>query len=244
MIETTDDRFLDGRVTVRQPSVGFRAGLDAVMLAAAVPAKAGDTLLELGAGSGAASLCLATRVSDCTITGVEIDKALVALSRENALANGMEPRVSFLEADIFGSGPSGEFDHVFANPPFHHTTGQVSPDERRERAKRDEKGLGAWATAGLKRVRSRGSLSLIIRADRLGEVLVVVPETGVIVFPFWPRSGEPAKRVIVQVWKGLSAPLEILPGLVLHEASGKYTSQANDVLRGRAALSIGTAWKF
>lgn len=238
MIEATEDRFLDGRVTVRQPSSGFRAGLDAVMLAAAVPAESGDAVLEMGAGCGTASLCLAARVSGCTITGVEIDRALVELARENAVANGVAARVSFLEADALGRDLRGEFDHVFANPPFHHTTGQVSPIERRERAKRDEKGLDAWVTAGLKRVRSRGSLTLIVRADRLQDVLAAAPGTGVIVFPLWPRSGDPAKRVIIQVRKSSSAPVELLPGLVLHEDSGRYTNQADDVLRGRTALEL------
>jgi tRNA1Val (adenine37-N6)-methyltransferase len=235
--ETTEDRFLDGRVTVRQPSLGFRAGLDAVMLAAAIPAESGDAVLELGAGCGTASLCLAARVGECKITGVEIDEGLVALARENAAANGMATRVWFREADALGHELRGEFDHVFANPPFHHATGQNSPDERRERAKRDENGVTAWTSAGLKRVRSRGSLTMIVRADRLRDVLVAMPETGVIVFPLWPRSGELAKRVLVQVRKGSSAPLEVQPGLVLHEASGKFTGEAEDVLRGRKALA-------
>ena len=236
MIQTTEDRFLDGRVTVRQPAAGFRAGLDAVMVAAAVPAASGDTVLELGSGSGTASLCLAGRIGDCTITGVELDHDLVELARENAAANSMAGRVSFLKADALGGELRGEFDHVFANPPFHQASGQISPDAGRERAKRDEKGLAAWATAGLKRVRSHGSLTMILRADRMREVLAAVPDAGVIVFPLWPRSGEPAKRIIVQVRKGSSAPLETHPGLVLHDATGKYTAQADDVLRGRTTL--------
>jgi tRNA1(Val) A37 N6-methylase TrmN6 len=238
VIETTEDRFLDGRVTVRQPSRGFRAGLDAVMLAAAVPAESGDAVLELGAGCGTASLCLVARVSDCTITGVEIDAFLVELARENAAANGVAMQVSFLEGNVLGQELRGEFDHVFANPPFHHANGQVSPNDRRDRAKRDESGLAAWAIAGLKRVRSQGSLTMIVRADRLREVLVAVPKTGVIVLPVWPRSGEVAKRVLVQIRKGSAAPLQILPGLVLHDASGKFTSEADDVMRGRKALPM------
>ncbi len=234
----TEDRFLDGRVTVRQPSDGFRAGLDAVMLAAAVPAESRDAVLELGAGCGTASLCLAARVSTCRVTGIEIDPGLVALARENAAVNGAAERVSFLEADALGEELRGDFNHVFANPPFHQATGQISANERRERAKRDETGLAAWASAGLRRVRSRGSLTMIVRADRLLDVLTAAPEMGVVVFPLWPRSGEPAKRILVQVRKGSSAPLEIQAGLVLHDASGKYTPEAEQVLRGRAALPL------
>jgi tRNA1(Val) A37 N6-methylase TrmN6 len=239
VIETTDDTFLGGRVKVRQPSSGFRAGLDAVMLAAAVPAENGDTTLELGSGCGTASLCLAARVGECAVTGVEIDKTLVDLACANAALNGVASRVSFVEGDALGHTLLGEFDHVFANPPFHQPTGQISPNKRRERAKRDEKGLGVWVTAGLKRAHSSGSLTMIVRADRLREVLVAMPETGVIVFPLWPRAGETAKRIVVQVRKGSLGPLQVLPGLVLHQASGKYTDEADDVLRGRAALPPG-----
>lgn len=241
MIETTDDRFLDGRVTVRQPKRGFRAGLDAVMVAAAVPAQDGDTVLELGAGCGTASLCLAARVTGCAVTCVEIDKDLVALAHQNARTNGMEARLTLLEMDALGQHLRGQFDHVFANPPFHHTSGQASRDEQRERAKRDERGIGTWVRAGLGRVRSGGSLTMIVRGDRLRDVLIDAPETGVLVFPLWPRTGESAKRVIVQVRKGSSAPLEILPGLVLHDLSGKYMTEADGVLRGGEALAIGVA---
>lgn len=236
MIETTTDRFLDGRLQLQQPARGFRAGLDAVMLAAAVPAEGGDSVLELGAGCGTATLCLAARVGDCTILGIELDEALVFLARENAAANGVAARVSFRAADALDQSLDVEFDHVFANPPFHHASGQISKEAQRDRAKRSEAGLGAWAAAGLRRVRMQGSLTMIVRADRLEEVLNTVPETGVIVFPLWPRSGKPAKRVIVQVRRGSSAPLERLSGLVLHDASGKFTNEADDVLRGRTAL--------
>jgi tRNA1(Val) A37 N6-methylase TrmN6 len=209
-----------------------------VILAAAVPAENDDAVLELGAGCGTASLCLAARIRDCTITGVEIDENLVELARANAAANGVAMRVSFLEGNALSQDLRGEFNHVFANPPFHHANGQVSPNDRKDRAKRDESGLAAWAIAGLKRVRSRGSLTMIVRADRLRDVLVAVPETGVIVFPVWPRSGDAAKRVLVQIRKGSAAPMQILPGLVLHDASGKFTGEADDVLRGRKALPI------
>jgi tRNA1Val (adenine37-N6)-methyltransferase len=234
----TIDRFLGGRVTVRQPTLGFRAGLDTVMLAAAVPAKTGDAVLELGAGSGTASLCLAARVPGCTISGVEIDPALVALARENATENRLQERVSFIEGDALGPGLRGEFDHVLANPPFHRNDGEVSAHEGRARAKHDKGGLAAWIAAGFKRVRSRGVLTVIIRADRLREVLVAMPETGVVLFPLWPRIDAPAKRVIVQLRKGSSVPFEILPGLALHEGDGEYTREADAVLRGRRSTAL------
>jgi tRNA1Val (adenine37-N6)-methyltransferase len=234
----TIDRFLGGAIAVRQPVDGFRAGLDAVMLAAAVPAKRNDEALELGAGAGTASLCLASRVRDCTVAGAEIDTALAALANENARENGMQGRVAFFECDVLSAALRGDYDHVFANPPFHHASGQSSPHAGRARAKQDNGQLAEWVRVGLKRTRSGGTFTVIVRADRLAEVLGVSPEDGVTIFPLWPKQGQEAKRVIVQAAKGSLAALRVAAGLVLHEADGRYTREADAVLRGEASLDL------
>ncbi|MDE2182983.1 MAG: methyltransferase [Alphaproteobacteria bacterium] len=238
---TTEDRFLGGRVIVRQTPHGFRAGLDAVMLAAAVPAVAGETLLELGSGAGTASLCLARRVDGACVTGVEIDAALVRLAAENTMANGMGDRVSFAAGDALNPPESlrRQFDHVFCNPPFHNDDGAVSPDSSRAVALHDAGTLGAWITAGMKRTVSGGTFTLILRGDRLGEALAALPERGVHIFPLWPRAGAAAKRILMQVHQGSRAPVNMLPGLVLHEADGRYTSDADAVLRGSGLTIAG-----
>lgn len=232
------ERFLGGTVVVRQPESGFRAGLDAVMLAAAVPAEPGEAVLDLGAGAGTAALCLAARVRGCTVTGLEIDPALVALARENAAAGGFESRVTFVAGDLFAPPPAlrRDFAHVFCNPPF-HGVGTTSPDAARARALMDGGRLADWLAAGMKRTRSGGSFTCILRADRLGEALAALPATGLRVLPLWPRQGAAAKRVIVQCHKGSGAAAVLLPGLVLHGADGAYTPDADAVLRGGAALA-------
>jgi tRNA1Val (adenine37-N6)-methyltransferase len=240
VIATTADEFLGGRVRVRQPARGFRAGLDAVMLAAAVPALPGQDVLELGAGCGTASLCLAARVDDCAVTGVEIDASLVALASANAISNDLDRRVHFEQADISAmpAALKREFSHAFANPPFHHGRQPASPDLSRARAKHDRVGLGAWVSAGLKRVVANGTFSFIVRADRLQETLASAPEGGIAIFPLWPRKCEPARRVIVQLRKGSASEMLFLAGLVLHESDGEYTIRANAVLQGKAALDL------
>lgn len=232
----SEDRFLGGRVVVRQPETGFRAGLDAVMLAASVPARDGDEVLELGAGAGAASLCLAARAPGSLMFGVEIDPALVAIASENVKINGFEARLWFDEADVFDlpAALKREFAHVFCNPPFHE--GETSPDAGRDRALRDDGRLGDWLTAGMRRTKVGGTFTTIVRADRLSETLSYLPTRGVSILPLWPRDGVAAKRVIVQVRKGAGAAQALLPGLVLHQADGRYTPQAEAVLRDGAAL--------
>jgi len=238
--EETEDRFLGGRVIVRQPVAGFRAGLDAVMLAAAVPARPGESALELGAGAGTASLCLAQRIENLTIAGLEIDERLANIANANAAANGMDGRVSFVAGDALDPPAAlrRPFEHVFCNPPFHGEEGEVSPDAARARALQDGGRLAGWLAAGLKRTASGGTFTAILRTDRLGEGLAALPQRGIRVFPLRPRADAPAKRIIVQVRNGSRAPLQILRGLVLHESDGRYTEEADAVLRDGDALFL------
>jgi tRNA1(Val) A37 N6-methylase TrmN6 len=234
------ETFLDGRVQVVQPGSGFRSGLDAVMLAAAVPAAAGQTALELGAGSGAASLCLAARVPGLKVTGIERDAALASLARDNAAANGAD--CTFVAADIFAlpAEMRRDFDSVFANPPF-HGDGQSSPDAARAAALMDNGALTDWLKLGLQRTVSGGFFTTILRADRLNEALSALPGRGLCAFPLWPRQGETPKRVIVQARKGSNAPFALLPGLVLHRQDGSWTPEADAVLRRGNALALSGA---
>ena len=231
------ETFLDGRVKVRQPETGFRSGLDAVMLAAAIPARAGDSALELGAGAGTVGLCLKARIPDVAVTGIEIDPSLVELANANAAANGFDCR--FVAADIFHLPPElkQDFDQVFCNPPF-HGEGQVSPDAARKQALSDGGKLSDWLKLGLQRTVSGGFFTAILRADRLAEALAALPTEGVAVLPLWPRLGEPARRVIVQARKASRAPFALAPGLVLHLEDGASTPEAEAVLRRGAALAL------
>ncbi len=239
-MQALGDRFLDGRIAAQQPLDGFRSGIEAVMLAAAVPAREGEELLELGSGAGIASLCVAARVSGCRIFGLEVFPELVTLAEANARANGLEQRVSFACADIFDLAQPWRrsFHHVFSNPPFHGSDGLASPRAERARALQDQGRLANWLVSGLKRVRAGGTFTAIIRADRLQEALDTLPPTGVAIFPLWPRAGEPAKRIILQARKNARTPFTLLAGLVLHEANGDYTGDADAVLRGTGSLAL------
>jgi tRNA1(Val) A37 N6-methylase TrmN6 len=205
-----------------------------------VPASRGDELLELGSGAGAASLCVAARVSDCSIVGLEIDPALAEIANANARANEMDARIRFVTGDALAPPEAlrHNFAHVLSNPPFHGAEGETSPDASRELALHDDGRLADWFAAGMKRVASGGTLTAIVRADRLGEALAASPERGVVIFPLWPRAGEPAKRTILQATKGSRAPNALLAGLVLHESDGRYTREADAILRDGASLAL------
>ena len=249
----TLDRFLNGRITVAQPKSGFRAGHDSVLLAAAVPADPSSRVLELGSGVGVASLCLAARVPGVVIVGIDIDPDLVSLASANAARNGFAT-VYFAPGDANGlvyksapyeRGPPREqpmspesVDHVFFNPPFHPDSAHVSPVTARDRAMRDSSGAArAWTMSALKAARDGGTITAIIRADRIDEILDAARGYGGIVFPLRPRADAAPKRAIVRI-KKVKGDISCAAGLILHEADGRNTEAAEAVLRHGQALNL------
>lgn len=249
-LETTVDGFLDGRLRAEQPKTGFRAGIDSVLVAAAVPAKSGEKVLEAGAGTGVAALCLAARVDDVAVTAVERDAAHAALARRNAERNGFAARIAVIDADLtmpgkgwraVGLGPDS-YDHAFANPPFHRA-GQVrAPRDQRRRAShlREAETLDAWLRFMAAMVRPRGTITLILPGDALPEALEAFAGRagGVRVLPVHTRPNAPAHRLIVQGIKGSKAGCGILAGLHLHGEGGGFTPAAEALLRAGKALPL------
>ncbi len=245
-LELTEDHLLGGRVCLRQPARGYRAAIDPVLLAAAVPAGEGETVLDAGAGTGAASLCLATRLPGCRILGLEIQPALQRLANDNILRNRLDRRVEMVLGDLGRPPPdlaAVSFDHVMTNPP--HLTAAAttaSPIEARARAAVEgQLDLAGWLAACLRRLKPGGVLTLIHRADRLADLLAAARgQLGeLVVFPLWPRLGDcAAKRILVQGRKGSRGPLILAPGLVLHRDDGGFGAAAEAILRQGEALFL------
>ncbi len=245
-LELTEDHLLAGRVRLRQPARGYRVAIDPVLLAAAVPATGGESVLDAGAGTGAASLCLATRAPACRIVGLEVQPALQRLASDNVRHNGLDRRVEIVLGDLGRPPPAvtaASFDHVMTNPPhLAAAAASISPVLERGLANVErELDLAGWLASCLRRLRPGGMLTLIHRADRLAEVLAAVAgQLGrLVVFPLWPRRGDrPAKRVLVQGQKGSRGPLILAPGLVLHGDDGGFSVAADAVLREGRALML------
>lgn len=218
--ELTDDGFLGGRLRVLQPRRGYRAATDPVLLAAAVPAVAGQSVLELGCGAGVASLCLAARVPGLRLSGLEVQAAYAALARANAARNGIGLEV--VEGDLAAMPRAlrQSFDHVIANPPYYPAGGGTgAEDPGRERALREATPLAVWIEAAVRRLAPRGVLSLIFGADRLPDALAALDGRmgSTVVLPLQPRAGREAKRLILQSRKGARGRFRLLPPFVLHE---------------------------
>ncbi len=244
MTEVSEDTLLDGRVTFRQPVEGYRAAIDPVFLAAAVPAKDGQSVLDVGSGAGAASLCLAARVPGVRVFGLELQAPLVGLARENIARNGMTGRVESLIGSLQAPPPRlapGSFHHVMTNPPYQAAEdGRASPHSGKAAANQErEVDLAAWMRFAVNMLQPKGSLVVVYRADRLDDLLAALNRRvgEIVVFPLWPKIDRPAKRILLLARKGVASPLTLLPGMVLHEDDGRYTAPAEAVLRHGAALT-------
>ena len=243
VVETSQDGFLGGRLVLRQPKKGYRAGMDAALLAAACDALPRQTVIEAGCGAGAALLSAAGRRADSRFVGVERDPEALALARANISDNGLGGRVEAIAGDISQKPSSlglNPFDAALANPPFFDDPGAIrGPAPERAGAYMADDGLEAWTRFLLKAVREGGTITVIHRADRLADLLAQLGagSGSFRIRPVLPFADEPAKRVLVRAVKTGKAPLVLLPALVLHDREGgKHTAEADAILRGEAAL--------
>lgn len=242
----TRDAFLGGRITLSQPAKGYRAGVDPVLLAASVPALAGQSVLELGCGAGAAMLCLAARVPGLTLTGIEIQPEYAALARQNAESNGIAAEVVTGDlARMPEALRARRFDHVLANPPyFDRRTGNAAAQTGRETALGEVTPLDIWVTAAAKRCAPKGYVSFIHRAERLPELLTLIGARlgSVEALPLIPRRGRAARLVLIRARQGGRAAFRLLDGIVMHDGDAhqrdaeNYSAPIASVLREAAAL--------
>lgn len=238
------DRLLGGRVELVQPIRGYRVAIDPVLLAAAVPAGLDGPILDAGCGTGAAGLCLLARIAAARVVGLDCDAASLALAARSIARNGAADRMVPILGDLLH--PPAElrqrsFDRVMTNPPFGDPLrGQSSGRAERDLAHVERVELGAWLQACMRRLAAQGSLLLIHRAERLGEILAALtPRAGDIrILPVQPHADAPAKRILVRARKGSRTPMRILPPLILHRSDGGYTEQADAILRDAAAIVL------
>lgn len=244
----TLDAFLGGQLQILQPKRGYRAGVDPVLLAASVPAKAGQRVLELGCGVGVASLCLGRRVAGLALTGVELQPDYADLARRNSVQNDLPLRVVTadlreLPADL----RQQRFDHVIMNPPyFDRKMGSAARDAGRDTALAGATGLADWIDIGARRLGPRGYLTLIQRIERLPEILAALAGRlgSLRVLPIAGRAGRAPELFILQARQEGRAPFTLLPALVMHAGAQhqgdvpSYRPQIVQILRDGGDLPI------
>lgn len=243
--DVTQDYLLGGKVAIRQPTHGYRVAIDPVFLAASVCAEPGETVLDIGAGVGAASLCLARRLPQVRVTGLEIQRDMLKLAVDNITLNDLRGRVEMLHGDLTAPPPrlaAGTFAHVMTNPPYLEAAkGNPSPHEGKQTSHMESSAtLERWAKFSLLMVRPKGTITFIHRADRLDQILALFSgKVGeVTIYPLWPGKDKPAKRVLIRVRKNSNAPMTLLPGMMLHDFQGRFTPEADYILRD----GVGLVW--
>lgn len=240
------DAFLGGRLRIWQPKAGYRAGVDPVLLAAAIHARPGQSVLELGCGAGTAALCLHARVPELELSGVEVQPAYAELARRNSADCGAGMAVwaadlARLPADL----RQHRFEHVIANPPYYPAGSRtVAADKGREGGLGEVTPLAMWVEVAARRCLPRGHVTMIQRADRLADLLAAMQARlgSIRVLPIAPRTGRDAALVIVQARAQGRSALRLHAPLVLHDGAAhdgdreSYTPQVRAVLRDAAAL--------
>lgn len=244
MNEYTNDYLLNLKVKIFQPVNGYRASTDAVLLSSLVEKLDPlDSVLDVGSGTGAVSLCLAHRFQHQApqISGLEIQPELVELSNFSSQENGFAAFLKYINADINNSNlpfQNGSFSHVITNPPYAFAD-MPSPNPSKAKAHNlDQTDLTGWIRFCLKMLKPFGHFFMVNRAEALTETLSVLNGRAgkITVMPVYSKKGQNAKRILICAQKDSKAPLAISPGILIHEADGSYSPQAHKILRN--GLSI------
>ena len=247
--DVSDDAFLGDALSVLQPKSGYRAGMDAVMLAASLEAGASEavSVLDIGAGAGVVGLCVAVRLPSSRVVLVEKNRDLVCLAKDNISRNQLSGRIRVINVDVlacregFGLEPES-FDHVLSNPPFYNADStRVSENQLKADAHTmPTGGLDGWLRFMARMTRPGGQATMIHLAERVDDVLSAFRGRfgGVLVQPLHPRDGAPANRVIVRGTKGSRRPMQLLAGIVLHGHGNAFLPEIDQILRKPGHLRL------
>ncbi len=241
----TQDLLLGGKVILWQSIDGYRAGIDAVLLATSTKPKTNQKILDLGCGAGAVSLCVLANYPDVFVTGLEIMEETVDVAKLNAKENNV--KVNFCPilgsiADMPSKIKKNSFDLVLSNPPFAASGTSNFSSNIRKKIAHVETGtnIEMWIKVAAAALKHKGIISLIHRADRLDHLLCALrPYFGeIIIHPLWPKSGRKANRILIKAKKGSKAPTVLTAGTIIHTDNGSYTPEIESVLRGRSLLTM------
>ncbi len=247
--DVTSNTILGGRVELLQPKVGYRASIDALFLAASVSLSLQEdnktklntshpySVLDIGTGTGTALLALASRLPHIVGTGLEFQRDMVRLANQNIANNGFQDRLDVMQGDLTTPPPrlaAGSFAHVMANPPYYESQAAIESPKLSKAISNHDKGIALkqWVDFACRMLKPKGYAYFVFTAARLDDLLEPLYGRfgGITIFPLWPKAGREAKRVIVRARKNVKSDSRVLPGMIIHDVNGDYTSAAADIL--------------
>ncbi|MEQ1951030.1 tRNA1(Val) (adenine(37)-N6)-methyltransferase [Mesorhizobium yinganensis] len=250
--DTTIDAFHRGRFfLVQQKRGAHRAGMDALVLAAAVPRDFSGLAVDFGAGAGAVGFAVAARCRKASVLLVERSTEMADCAERSIAHPGnsaLASRISLLVADVALTGKaraaSGladrSADFVLMNPPFNDGRDRATPDTlRREAHVADENVFEDWLRSAAAVLKPRGRLALIARPASLGPILSALAGRfgGAEVMPIHATADRPAIRLVVRAVRGARGVPSLMPALILHEQADKrFTPRAEAINAGEASL--------
>lgn len=229
----TIDKFLGGKVLLKQSKSGLRATSDAVLLSAFVKIKENETLLDVGAGNGVVGLCINAR-KKCQINALEYQTSLIKQIQENAELNKTDIHV--FEHNLFDKKDPLKgilFHHIVTNPPFYDNTGKGRKSDEQKLAFQADFDLKKWLDYCLKHLKSKGTFTIIHRPELLGEILCVLEKKlgKIELFPIQTKQNQPATRIIIRGVLGAKSPTKLYPPLIMHKPDGSRSELAEQILR-------------
>ncbi len=236
----TNDYLLNKKVKIFQPQDGYRASTDAVFLSSLLDekkVKQNAKILDVGSGTGAISLCLASRLKDknVEILGIDIQNDLVELSNFSSQENGFDSFLKYQNIDIRDklAIKGGKFDFVITNPPYSDHD-MPSPNKSKKIAHNHQDfDLTGWISFCLRMLKPKGVILLINRAEAINEIINAMQNKAgnIQILPIYSKLGQDAKRVAVIAEKTSKAITKILPPFYIHNEDSSYTDKAEAILR-------------
>lgn len=237
---------LNKKLALHQAPKGFRTSMDSIMLAAACPAKSGDSILDLGCGVGSAGLCALYRITNASLTGIDIQQDHIELAENNARVNNMENCTTFICGDV-RTAQLETFNHIICNPPYMDAgTHLQSPSPAKAKAMghiEEDITLQDWVRCAHRHIKGQGSLTMIHDAGKIDNIIHALYGKsggkrfgGIEIIPIYSRHNTPAKRVIIRAYKHKKSKAILHSGIIMHEENGDYTKEADNILRHAASL--------
>jgi len=237
--DETADELLHGRLRVIQKKKGYRFSLDALLLAHFIRLCRGDSLLDLGTGSGVIALIAALHRPEVRVTGIDIQEKMVEMAARSAALNGLEGRVTFTAGDVrllSLTFAAESFDAVVCNPPYRKVnSGRVNPREEKALARHELQGtLRDFLSSASHVLKPGGRFFVIYPARRMATLIAEMRDASLEPKRYrgvHSRFDSEGVFVLVEGRKGGGEELEILPPLCIYKDSGAYTDAMEEIFR-------------